>query len=382
MTWFPKGMRRRWWLFRPIDALAALWPARGPKKGVLVVRMDGIGDMVMFRRALDFYPQALGVAKDEITVLGCHSWRALAEDVFAGYRVATIDEHAFEKKALYRLKVALWLRRKNFRVAVCDMFHRKAMTADSLVMISGAEERLVCRPFITARTRAEFAWYLERMTRVIDTGAYPTHETLRHFTFLSLLTGSPHPPESPRIPWREQVPAVAAGGRYVVMNFGSNEPGRRWPFAHFLDLAQRFRSLGLRVVFVGARQEAFAKPYLAQQGDPGMVDTIGDLSLAQLVDVLKHARLVVTNDTGPGHLALGVGAPTVLIAGGGHWGCFVPYPEEIRPAGAAFLSVEVACRHCLWRCDRRDDPAAAFPCVAGVTVDDVWAAATSALANS
>ncbi len=46
-------MRRRWWLFRPIDALVALWPAPRRRKGVLVVRMDGIGDMVMFRAALE-----------------------------------------------------------------------------------------------------------------------------------------------------------------------------------------------------------------------------------------------------------------------------------------------------------------------------------------
>ena len=65
---FPKGMRRRWWLFRPIDAVVALWPAPKVKRGVLVVRMDGIGDMVMHRAALDHVAGALGVDQTEITV--------------------------------------------------------------------------------------------------------------------------------------------------------------------------------------------------------------------------------------------------------------------------------------------------------------------------
>jgi len=371
---FPRSMRRRWWAFRPIDALVALWPAPRVRKGVVVVRMDGIGDMVMFRRALDHYAAAFAVERDAITVLGCNSWKSLAPFVFADFKVVAIDEHAFEKKWLYRLRIALWIRRQGFRVAVCDMFMRKVMTADSLVWMSRAAERVVCQPFITDRTRAEFAWYLAKATRVIDTGAYPTHEGLRHFTFLSAVAGRDLAPEVPAIPWRREAAALPAGGPWVVMNFGSNEPGRRWPFPSFLDLAGRCLEAGLRVVFVGAGQEAFAKPLIAALNHPGAIDTIGRLSLPELVDVLAGAACVVTNDTGPGHLALGVGAPTVLIAGGGHFGCFVPYPDAIRPPRARFLHHPMACYHCLWRCPKRASPADSFPCVAGVTVDAVWAA--------
>jgi ADP-heptose:LPS heptosyltransferase len=379
-TLFPRGMRRRWWLFRPIDALVALTPAPREKKGVLVVRMDGIGDMVMFRRALEHLPDVLGVSKADITVLGCHSWKGLAPEVFPGFTLVTIDEHAFEKKWLYRLKIALWVRRQGFRTALCDMFMRKVLTADSLVWMSRAETRIVCLPFITERTRAEYGWYLGRATRVIPTGPYPTHEGLRHFTFLSALADRTIAAEVPAIPWRDQAPNLPDGAPYVVMNFGSNEPGRRWPFDQFLTVARRCLDKGLRVVFVGAAQEAFAKPQIADLNDPNAIDTIGSLKLGELVDVLKHAACVVTNDTGPGHLALGVGAPTVLIAGGGHFGCFVPYPAEIQPPRTVFLSQEMECYHCLWRCPKRASDQDAFPCVAGVSPDRVWQAVEQVLA--
>ncbi|CAA7627008.1 glycosyltransferase family 9 protein [Magnetospirillum sp. SS-4] len=367
-------------MFRPIDALVALWPVRRRRRGLLVVRMDGIGDMVMFRAALERYPDAFGVAKSDITVLGCNSWKSLADEVFAGFTVVTIDEHAFEKKWLYRLKISLWVRRQGFEVAVCDMFMRKTLTADSLMWASRAGERIVCQPFVTDRTRAEYAWYLARATRVIDTGPYPTHEGLRHFTFLQALTGTRQPPEIPAIPWRDRPPPLPGGGPYVVMNFGSNEPGRRWPFPHFLELARHCLDAGYRVVFVGAGQEAFAKPQLAEMNHPGVVDAIGGLGLPQLVDVMKHAACVVSNDTGPGHLALGVGAATVLLAGGGHFGCFVPYPEAIRPPRAIFLNQPMECYHCLWRCPKRTSPQDPFPCVSGIAVDAAWRAVRTLLA--
>ena len=56
-SWFwrllPAGMRRRWWLFRLFDIIARHWPVFGASRGTLVVRMDGIGDMVLFRQALE-----------------------------------------------------------------------------------------------------------------------------------------------------------------------------------------------------------------------------------------------------------------------------------------------------------------------------------------
>jgi len=370
--WFPKGMRRRWWLFRPIDAMVALWPAPGIKRGVLAVRMDGIGDMVMHRAALDHLASALGVGQDEITVLGCHSWKGLADRIFQGYRVVTIDEHAFEKSWLYRLKIALWVKRQGFRTAVCDMFMRKVLTADSLVWMSRAEDRIVCRPFITEKTEREFEWYLRRATRVIDTGPYPTHEGLRHFTFLSALAGRTIPPQIPSLSWRAQPSPLPPGAPYVVMNFGSNEPGRRWPLDKFVELAGLCRKRGWRVVFVGGKLEAFAVSRLDGLADPGIVNAVGLWSLPQVVDVMAGAVCVVTNDTGPGHLALGARAATVMIAGGGHWGCFVPYPESICPNNAAFVTYPLDCFHCLWRCPKRNSDQDPFPCVRDVSVDLVW----------
>lgn len=62
------------------------------------------------------------------------------------------------------------------------------------------------------------------------------------------------------------------------------------------------------------------------------------------------------------------------MAGGGHFGCFVPYPPPIRPAAAVFLSHEMECYHCLWRCPRRGGPAEPFPCVAAIAVEAAWQA--------
>jgi len=366
-------MRRRWWMFLPVDLLARYWPVFKKPRGLVVVRMDGIGDMVLFRRTLDHYAEAFGVAREDITVLGCRSWGSIADLVFEGFRVHAIDEHAFERSPFYRFSEALWIRRQAFAIAVTDIFFRKALTADSLIWLSAAPRRVVSKPYISHATRSEFTYYLNQVSQIIDTGDYPTHEVIRHYRFISEVAEQEIAPEPPRIAWRDAPPPVFEGRPYVVLNFGSNEPGRRWPFEKYLEIAQRLLALGYRVAFTGGGGEKAYEPQLrATLNRPGVIDLIGRTKLRELMDLLVHAQAVITNDTGPAHLSLAVGTPTVVVVGGGHFGSFVPYGPEFTPSNVRFVYQEMECYHCFWRCHRRADKHSVFPCVDEVSVEKVW----------
>jgi len=314
----PIGMRRRWWLFRAFDLLARHWPLASRRRyGVLVVRMDGIGDMILFRGSLDHYAATLGVEQDDITVLGCDSWAPIAGQVFAGYRVIPINERRHAKRLFYRLKVSIMVRRQAPAIAVCDQYFRRAMMADSLMWVSGAPRMVMSVPYVSERTRAEYTWYLSQVETIIDTGPYPVHEIVRHAKFVSTLAGRDIVPAPPRIDWSQRPSPVGTGNPYVVLSLGSSEYGRRWPLAQYGALADRLLAAGCRVVFVGAPGE---EPDPAVFGPlrerPGMIDLVGRTSVPELMDVVKGATGVVSNDTGPAHLAIALGTPTVVIVGG------------------------------------------------------------------
>ena len=382
-SWFwrvlPSGMRRRWWLFRLFDLLARHWPLLGERKGALIVRMDGIGDMVLFRRSLENYCTVLGLRPEEITVLGCKSWGDVAGEIFAGYRLFMIDEHAFARQPFYRFKISLMVRRLAPLVTICDSYLRRAMMADSLAWVASAPTSCVSLPFINEPTRTEFTYYLSQVGRIIDTGPYPTHEVARHYRFLSELAGAEIAAEAPKIPWRQQMPDVAVGGAYAVLNPGSNEYGRRWPYEAYLDIAEKLLARGLRVVIVGGPGERPGDHRDRFGDDARIIDMIGATSMPELLDILKHSTAVISNDTGPAHLAIALGAPTVVVLGGGHFGSFVPYPDEACPPHARFVYEEMPCYHCFWRCHLRASRFDVFPCVAAIPVNAVWAEAEALL---
>lgn len=339
---------------------------------MLVVRMDGIGDMVLFRTSLDHYSEIFGVKKSEITIVGCDSWGAITNEIFKDYKILTIDEHNFARWPIYRFLVSLRVRAINPAISVCDSYLRRALMADSLMWISGAPRMVSSLPFISEGTRVEYQYYLSQIEEIIPTGEYPTHEGIRHFTFLSAIAGRQIKAETPKISWRDTLPPsnfIPSGVPYVVLNPGSNEFGRRWPLVKYEKLAKKLVKKGLVVIFVGGKNE---RPGNIQESDGQIIDLIGQTSLDQLLDLMNHAQLVISNDTGPAHLSIAISTPTLVIVGGGHFGCFVPYPEEIRPINARFVYHRMDCYHCFWNCPKRATKFDVFPCVEAVDIDEVW----------
>ena len=371
---FPAGMRRRWWLFRCFDLLVRYLPVLKKNKGLLVVRMDGIGDMVLFRRTLEDYESVFNVKKTDITVLGCKSWGAISNIIFEGYKLRIIDEHAFARRVFYRFWVGLIVRQIAPEITICDSYLRRAMMADSLVWMVNAPRSISSIPFINESTRAEYTYYLSQVDQLVDTGPYPTHEIIRHYQFLSEILGETIQPKLPKINWRDQPLQTVYDIKkspYAVLNPGSNEYGRRWPFKNYLKIADYLRNEGLRVVLVGGKNEKVFDSHNDFNKDD-IFDLSGKTELSQLLDIIKHATCVISNDTGPAHLSIALGTPTVVVVGGGHFGSFVPYPEEVRPSFARFVFEDMSCYHCFWRCTKRENNSEAFPCVSNVSVDTIW----------
>lgn len=358
-------------MFRLFDLIARYLPVFKPRRGMLVVRMDGIGDMVLFRSSLEHYADVFGLDKSDITVVGCESWAAITADVFADYRIMCINEHSFARRPFYRFWISLKVRALNPAISVCDSYLRRAMMADSLVWVSGAPRAIMSLPFIGERNRAEYLYYLSQAAQVVPTGDYPTHEVVRHYNFLSAIAGHPIKPEPPHITWRDTLPLarfIPPKVPYAVLNPGSNEYGRRWPLAKYQQLATALVKRGLHVIFVGGGGE---RPGAINTRDGRIIDLIGRTDLPQLLDLMNHARLVVSNDTGPAHLSIALGTPSVVVIGGGHFGSFVPYPEGVRPAHARFVYHKMDCYHCFWNCPKRASKFEVFPCVEAVSIDQV-----------
>jgi heptosyltransferase-2 len=104
---------------------------------------------------------------------------------------------------------------------------------------------------------------------------------------------------------------------FVALCPGStNSRAKRWPAERFAALADKFiDEAGMDVVLVGAPDELEVSLAVsaAMKGQPVMLT--GQTDIAQAVAVLSLADALVTNDTGPAHIAAALESPTLVIFG-------------------------------------------------------------------
>jgi ADP-heptose:LPS heptosyltransferase len=101
--------------------------------------------------------------------------------------------------------------------------------------------------------------------------------------------------------------------RLALLQPGSTDPRRRWPAERFAFVGDALARAGARVVVNGSAAEAPLVQAVAQGMRAPPVNLAGRLSLGGLCGLLERAALVVSNDTGPLHLALAIGTPAVGI---------------------------------------------------------------------
>ncbi len=161
-------------------------------------------------------------------------------------------------------------------------------------------------------------------------------------------------------------------GPWIGVNAGAfYGTAKRWAPERFAAAAALVaRRTGARVAIVGAQSErALGERVAAQVGASARV-LCGETTLGTLVGVLKRLRLLLTNDSGPMHLAAALGTPLVAVFGSTDWTETAPFSDRAR-----VVREETACAPCLLRecpIDHR--------CMARVSVDRVAAAALELVA--
>ena len=106
-------------------------------------------------------------------------------------------------------------------------------------------------------------------------------------------------------------------GPYAVVNPGANKPIKRWPADRFAAVADALsQRCKLAVLVSGSPREANVVQAVVQAANVEVVDLAKrGITLGSLKAILQRARLLITNDTGPRHIAAALGTPVVGLFG-------------------------------------------------------------------
>jgi len=102
----------------------------------------------------------------------------------------------------------------------------------------------------------------------------------------------------------------------VMLHPAANWEHKRWPAECFATLADRLHTdCGARVLITGSPQETPLLEQMRQHLQTDPVSAVGHTTISQLAALFECADLIVTNDTGPMHLAVALDRPFVALFG-------------------------------------------------------------------
>lgn len=186
----------------------------------------------------------------------------------------------------------------------------------------------------------------------LDKAALPL--MVERFAQLAEAPGAPLPRPLPRPRLssspEQQAASLAALGlkrpqRLVVFCPGAEYgPAKRWPARHFAALARVLVERGHAVWLLGSPKDHDVAEEIAAAVPGDCRNLCGATSLAQAVDLIAFAELVVCNDSGLMHVAAALDRPLVAIYGSSSPGFTPPLSESAR-----ILSLDLECSPCFKR---------------------------------
>jgi len=303
-------------------------------KQILVVNVNWIGDAIfsspIFKALKNAYPQA------RISCLAVPRVREILESVPEIDEIIVYDEKGRHWNPFAKLALVWKLRLKRFDAAF--LLHR-SLTRALLVFLAGIPQR------IGYDTKGRGGL----LTHIVE----PTEEQMHrsdHYLHVIESFGVEVRNRSCQLKTNDEAQTqvqeilrhegVGTDDYVVVLNPGGNWGLKRWPIENFSQLATGLvHDLNVKVVLAGAAKDMSLVKKMDQAALDEVTDLTGQTNLKQMMALMKRANVVISGDSGPLHIANGVGAEVIGIFG-------PTRPEITGPRGsgpAHVLQQDVGC---------------------------------------
>ena len=300
------------------------------RRTLLLVRIDLIGDYVLFRNFLTAIRNS-EFKNFHITLCGNVVYKDLAENIDRRFidKFVWIDRPRFLKDKAYYYTVLQQINDAGFDVAFQPAYSRE-IYGDLLINASQARRRVGVNGDLANQTIEQRQLTDAFYTQLVEPESTPKFEFFRNKEIVEKFAGRDSKIVRPALTLPEDESISIQQGDYAVLVAGASHIRKQWPhFDKVVDCIVNRHSL--KIVFVGhGKSDRKAVDAVIEKISPHeFVDLCNKTNLMELSRVIDRAKLVVSNDTAAVHIAASVDTPTVCITKGAHAFRFNNYPREL-----------------------------------------------------
>lgn len=287
---------------------------------LLIIRLDDIGDYIVFRNFLDAYKISEKWKKYKITLLGNIAWK----DLFDGFDKDKVDDTIWiDKKQYlndeeYRKNTWMLLHNESFEVVICPSRTRPLLLDDLCALAAGVAKKIAsANTFIYAGwNKVSDSLYSELF--------FLKNEYIHEFTFNKLFTewccDIKLKTDAPRF---EGI-TKKSDSDYLVFFIGAASKSRRWTVKGWTKLIKLvYKNYQYKIIITGGNADNKNADKISSQLN--VVNITGKTSLTEMVNLIAGAKAVVSNNTMAAHIAVACNTPLIIVASGDNYFRFTEY---------------------------------------------------------
>ncbi len=300
-------------------------------KELLIIKIDQIGDYVLFHNFLEEVKKSELYKDYKITFLGNIINKELAETFDKDFvdRFIWVNKKESLKKPLKLFKI-ISLVSKKFNIVINATYSRDVLSglliksSQAKIRVGFNDKNICCSKL---EKRKSDKWY----NKIIDIEKKTVFEFYRSREFFSKILDADLTIKKPFL----DVKKISSDNKfsflnnYVVLFPGASEDKRKWPTSNFKLIAQYLISeYNFNIVICGSNFDNFSANII-NDNNKKIIDLTGKTNLIQLTEVISKANLIISNDTSGAHFGVALDIPTIILSQFNNYCRFVPYPLEI-----------------------------------------------------
>jgi ADP-heptose:LPS heptosyltransferase len=347
----------------------------GGLKRVLIVKLDAIGDFILWLDVAKELRRVFRPNEYEITLLGNRQWTDLAKTCTYFDEVLTIERSSFFTVSSNNIELFEKMCSTTFDIVLHPVYSREFLFGDLFVLACNAKQKIGMHG-----DGSNLSWWQKLLgnrcyTDLIPTSRENVGELEHNAVLLRWLGLTDFEAGVPELNGPFQLPQVHLPKHYYVVIPGASISLRMWPTSRFIELIEKVHALsGVTAVVCGGRTEEYLGKAIETGTSVPIVNLTGQTSLPELVAVISKAHFVVANETGAVHIAAALGVHSICVEGGGHFGRFIPYSSGAIRSRQLPVPVfhQMDCFGCNWKCVHKISLVEAAPCIGMVSLESVF----------
>lgn len=316
------------------------------EKSILFIRLDAIGDYILFRNFIEIIRKSDKYKDYKITLLGNEVWKEIAEEFDEEFidNFIWLNRKKFNKNLIYRYKKLKEIVKNGYEIVVNPAYSREFYYSDVIVKVLTAKKKIGSVGDLSNMKSWQKKISDTYYTKLIPAKKEIMFEFYRNKEFFENLLETKLDIKKPHINLKSKNISFQLPKEYAILFIGARLGNRKWSIRNFAKVGRYIKSkYGYEIILCGGREDMNDVKKFKKYFGMDFTDLTGETSLTELLCIVYNANLMVSNDTSVPHLAVasGVSYALFVVYSGIHYGRFVPYPKEIYENYHAILHPDI-----------------------------------------